>query len=104
MTLSQERWEIKETNKKFILDSVHIVRYNPSPKGRNHMENEQEIKFYSVAEVSKMLGISRSRAYEWIISPQCPFLVLRIGRRIIIPANNFAKWYESFADCATEEK
>ncbi len=56
------------------------------------MENEQEIKFYSVAEVSKMLGISRSRVYEWIVSPQCPFLVLRIGRRIIIPANNFAKW------------
>ena len=37
------------------------------------MENDQEIKFYSVAEVSKMLGISRSRAYEWIVSPQCPF-------------------------------
>ena len=46
------------------------------------MDNEQEIKFYSVAEVSKMLGISRSRTYEWVISPQCPFLVLRIGRRI----------------------
>ena len=55
------------------------------------MENEQEMKFYSVAEVSKMLGISRSRTYEWVISPQCPFLVLRIGRRIIIPANDFAK-------------
>ncbi|MBQ7955886.1 MAG: helix-turn-helix domain-containing protein [Lachnospiraceae bacterium] len=67
------------------------------------MENEQEVKFYSVAEVSKMLGISRSRAYEWLASPQCPFLVLRIGRRIIIPANNFAKWYESFADGTTEE-
>ena len=67
------------------------------------MENEPEIKFYSVAEVSKMLGISRSRTYEWVISPQCPFLVLRIGRRIIIPANNFAKWYESLADCTTEE-
>ena len=68
------------------------------------MENEQEIKFYSVTEVSKMLGISRSRAYEWVISPQCPFLILRISRRIIIPANNFVKWYESFADCTTEEK
>lgn len=67
------------------------------------MENEQEVKFYSVAEVSKMLGISRSRTYEWVISPKCPFLVLRIGRRIIIPANNFAKWYESFSDYTTEE-
>ena len=68
------------------------------------MENELEIKFYSVAEVSKMLGISRSRAYEWVTSAHCPFLVLRIGRRIIIPANNFAKWYESFMDYKTEEK
>ena len=67
------------------------------------MEKEQEIKFYTVAEVSKMLGFSRSRTYEWVISPKCPFLVLRIGRRIIIPANNFAKWYESFANCITEE-
>ena len=67
------------------------------------MENELEVKFYSVAEVSKMLGISRSRAYEWLASPQCPFLVLRIGRRIIIPANNFTKWYESFAEGTTEE-
>lgn len=30
------------------------------------MENEQEIKFYSVAEVSEILGISRSKAYEWV--------------------------------------
>lgn len=29
------------------------------------MESEQEIKFYSVAEVSEILGISRSREYEW---------------------------------------
>ena len=67
------------------------------------MENEQEAKFYSVAEVSKMLGISRSGAYEWVTSAYCPFLVLRIGRRIIIPANNFNKWYESFADFEPKE-
>lgn len=45
------------------------------------MDNEQEIKFYTVAEVGKLLGISRSRTYELVTSPQCPFLVLRIGRR-----------------------
>ena len=32
------------------------------------MENEQEIKFYSVAEVSEILGTSRSKAYEWGIN------------------------------------
>lgn len=41
------------------------------------MENEQEIKFYSVAEVSEILGISRSKAYEWAVSSYCPFLLLQ---------------------------
>lgn len=32
------------------------------------MESEQEIKFYNVAEVSEILGISRSKEYEWGIN------------------------------------
>ncbi len=67
------------------------------------MDNEQEIKFYSVAEVSEILGISRSKAYEWVVSPYCPFLVMRIGRRVIIPANNFNAWYESLIESQSEE-
>jgi len=67
------------------------------------MENEQEMKFYSVAEVSEILGISRSMPYEWVASPQCPCLVVRIGRRVIIPANNFNAWYESLTGSKTEE-
>ena len=66
------------------------------------MENEQEIKFYSVAEVSEILGISRSKAYEWVVSSYCPFLVMRIGRRVIIPANNFNAWYESLLESKPE--
>lgn len=67
------------------------------------MENEQEIKFYSVAEVSEILWISRSKAYEWVISPYCPFSVLRIDRRLIIPVNNFKAWYESLIESKLEE-
>ncbi len=67
------------------------------------MENENEIKFYKVDEISKILGISRSKTYEWIVSPQCPFLALRIGKRIVIPANNFNKWYESFSNYTMED-
>lgn len=67
------------------------------------MENEQEIKFFSVAEVSEILGISRSKAYEWVISPCCPFLVMRIDRRVIIPANSFNAWYESLIESKPEE-
>lgn len=66
------------------------------------MEKEQEIKFYSVADVSEILGISRSKAYEWEVSSYCPFLVMRIGRRVIIPANNFNVWYESLMESKTE--
>ncbi len=67
------------------------------------MENEQEIKFYSVAEVSEMLGISRLMIYEWVVSPKCPFLVMRIGRRVIIQVNNFNAWYESLMESRPEE-
>ena len=44
-----------------------------------------------------MLGISRAEGYKFVKSPECPFLVLRIGRRLIIPANSFFNWYESLA-------
>ena len=67
------------------------------------MENEQEIKFCSVAEVSVILGISRLKAYEWVVSSYCPFLVMRIGRRVIIPANNFNAWYESLMESNPDE-
>lgn len=59
------------------------------------MDNEQQIKFYSVTEVSEILGISRSKAYEWGVSSYCPFLVMRIRRRVIISANNFNAWYDN---------
>lgn len=61
------------------------------------MEEIKEPKFFNVPEVSNMLGISRAEGYKFVKSPDCPFLVLRIGRRIIIPANNFFNWYESLA-------
>ena len=61
------------------------------------MEEIKEPKFFDVPEISNMLGISRAEGYKFVKSPDCPFLVLQIGRRIIIPANNFFKWYESLA-------
>ena len=61
------------------------------------MEETKELKFFNVPEISNMLGISRAEGYKFVKSPDCPFLVLRIGRRLIIPANNFFNWYESLA-------
>lgn len=68
------------------------------------MEEYYVPKFYNVEELSKILKLSRSRTYELVCSPDCPFLALRIGRRICIPENSFLKWYHSLTeDVSTEE-
>lgn len=54
--------------------------------------------FYTVEEISKILRLSRSKTYELVCSPECPFLVLKIGRRICIPGNSFLKWYKGLAE------
>ena len=67
------------------------------------MEEAKEPKFFNVPEISNMLGISRAEGYKFVKSPDCPFLVLRIGRRLIIPANNFFNWYESLGQASFAE-
>ena len=67
------------------------------------MEETKGPKFFNVPEISNMLGISRAEGYKFVKSPDCPFLVLRIGRRLIIPANNFFNWYESLAQGSIAE-
>ena len=61
------------------------------------MSEREEPKFFSVAEISNMLRISQSRTYELLAADTCPFNVIKIGKRICIPANSFYKWYESLA-------
>ena len=67
------------------------------------MEETKELKFFNVPEISNMLGISRAEGYKFVKAPDCPFLALRIGRRLIIPANNFFNWYESLAQGSIAE-
>ena len=61
------------------------------------MSVREEPKFFSVAEISNILGLSRSRTYELVCADDCPFNAVKIGKRIYIPANSFYKWYESLA-------
>lgn len=61
------------------------------------MSEREEPKFFSVTEISNMLGISQSRTYELLAAANCPFNVVKIGKRICVPANSFYKWYESLA-------
>ena len=61
------------------------------------MERPDEPKFFSVPEVSKMLGLGTTKTYSFLQSTECPFRVIQIGKRIVVLANSFYKWYENFA-------
>lgn len=67
------------------------------------MSVREEPKFFSVAEISNILGLSRSRTYELVCSDDCPFNAVKIGKRIWVPANSFYKWYESLAGDESSE-
>ena len=52
------------------------------------MENEMEKKVYKVEDVQNLLGLGRSKAYEFIENvyyDRKPFRVLKIGRSYRIP-------------------
>ena len=61
------------------------------------MSEREEPKFFRVAEISDILGLSRAKTYELVCSNECPFNVVKIGKRICVPANSFYRWYESLA-------
>ena len=47
------------------------------------------IKFLKVGEVAEILNISKSLAYEYMQGADCPFTVLRINSRYVVPYNSF---------------
>ena len=71
-------------------------------------ENDQEVGFYSVEEMAKFMGISKTMAYSYVKNNECPFKVVRMGSRWLIPRNAFFKWYKGLAEdneeCQTEIK
>lgn len=46
----------------------------------------------SVQEIAKVLGISKTSAYDLVRSKGFP--VLKIGSRLIVPKDKFRKWVE----------
>ena len=59
------------------------------------IENEMEKKVYKVEDVQNLLGLGRSKAYEFIENvyyDRKPFRVLKIGRSYRIPCNSFDRW------------
>lgn len=55
----------------------------------------REQMFITVEELGKILRISRTMAYKYVESVDCPFYRERIGKRVIIPTRTFFQWYDS---------
>ena len=57
---------------------------------------EQDVKkVYDVADIQKILGIGRNKAYEFlekVYTKKTPFNVIKIGRLYKIPKDIFDKW------------
>lgn len=51
---------------------------------------------YSVREVSKILGIGITAAYQ--LAKSAGFPSLRVGKRILIPCQAFSEWLQNQAD------
>lgn len=55
----------------------------------------ENMSFMKVNEVAEVMGISKSLAYEFLQSKECPFTVLKINSRYVVPYNSFCTWYDS---------
>ncbi len=55
----------------------------------------ESMRFMKVNEVAEIMGISKSLAYEFMQSEDCPFTVLRVKSRYVVPYNSFCEWYDS---------
>lgn len=65
-------------------------------KGGN-LDSKNEKKVYEVEEIQEILGISRTKVYEYIkevYKNQKPFMVIKIGSLYRIPKIPFDKWLE----------
>lgn len=65
------------------------------------MELSNDKKVYEVEEIQKILGISRTKIYEYIkevYKTQKPFVVIKIGNLYRIPKKPFDNWIEGKLD------
>ena len=56
-----------------------------------------ESKVYSISEIKDILGISRTKAYEYVkkvYEKKEPFRVIKIGDNYSIVRSSFEKWLE----------
>ena len=64
-------------------------------------ESERDYRkelFVTVEDIGNIMKISKSFAYEYVQSEECPFYRQRFGKRIIIPTKTFFEWYDSLSN------
>ena len=60
--------------------------------------NSENKKVYSIAEIQKLLGLGRTKTYnflEEVYKNQKPFRVIKIGKLYRIPKESFDNWLNS---------
>lgn len=63
--------------------------------------NTENKKVYSISEIQKLLGLGRTKTYnflEEVYKNQAPFRVIKIGKLYRIPKDSFDKWLNSNND------
>lgn len=61
----------------------------------------KERKFYNAKDIQNILGIGRSRAYEYLKEVEKsgkPFKVIKIGTIYKIPIQSFNNWIQSMSE------
>ena len=61
----------------------------------------KERKFYNVKDIQNILGIGRSRAYEYLKGHQmtgAPFIVIVLGTIYKLPIQSFTNWIPSMSE------
>ena len=55
-------------------------------------KNDETRRAYTIREIAPWLGISANHAYNLASESPPPFPVLRLGRRLVVPAVAFDRW------------
>ena len=70
----------------------------PETRKGEHMEKENLMsKVYNAEEIQQLLGIGRSKTYDFldeVNKKQAPFRVIKIGRIYRVPKDSFDRWID----------
>lgn len=79
-------------------DSARKFIHQKLKKGGGYMAKENLLsKVYNAEEIQQLLGIGRSKTYDFldeVNKKQAPFRVIKIGRIYRVPKESFDRWID----------